>query len=80
VRTRFARAARKHRIGYGRARSAMAATKPFIQRGASREGYDVLTWISPDDRGVELEIVGIQHPDYVLVIHVMPAAYRRNRS
>ena len=35
------------------------------------------TWIGPDDRGVELEIVAVVQPDYLLVIHVMPTHYRR---
>lgn len=36
-----------------------------------------LVWIGPDDRGVELEIVAIVEPDYLLVIHVMPHQFRR---
>ena len=31
----------------------------------------------PDDRGLELEIVAIVEPEYLLVIHVMPYRYRR---
>lgn len=38
-----------------------------------------LVWIGPDDRGIELEIVALDLPDEWLVIHVMPAAPRRNR-
>jgi hypothetical protein len=34
-------------------------------------------WIGPDDRGIDLEIVAVVEPDYLLVIHVMPAQYRR---
>jgi len=37
-----------------------------------------LLFIGRDDRGVELEVIAIQLPDYLLVIHVMPYAYRRN--
>lgn len=32
----------------------------------------------PADRGVELEVIAVQQPDYLLVIHVMPYAYRRS--
>jgi hypothetical protein len=31
-----------------------------------------LLWIGPDGRGLELEVVAIVMPEYVLVIHVMP--------
>lgn len=36
-----------------------------------------LVWIGEDDRGVALEIIGIEVPEYLLIIHVMPVAYRR---
>jgi hypothetical protein len=36
-----------------------------------------LIWVGPDDHGVVLEVIGIGLPDYLLVIHVMPYAYRR---
>jgi hypothetical protein len=38
------------------------------------------TWIGRDDRGVELEIVGLVKPDCLLIIHVMPTHYRKKRS
>jgi hypothetical protein len=31
-----------------------------------------LVWTGPDDRGVELEIVALDLPEEVIVIHVMP--------
>jgi hypothetical protein len=39
----------------------------------------VLVWIGEDDRGIELEITAVHLPEYLLVIHVMPRALRRNR-
>ena len=36
-----------------------------------------LAWIGRDDRGVELEIVALDLPDAVVVIHVMPTSLRR---
>ncbi len=36
-----------------------------------------LVWIGNDDRGVELEIVAVEKPDCLLVIHVMPTHYRK---
>jgi hypothetical protein len=35
-----------------------------------------LSWVSQDDRGVELEIVALVLEDMWLVIHVMPTIYR----
>lgn len=35
-------------------------------------------WVGNDKRGRELEIVGIEKADYILVVHVMPTRYRRN--
>ena len=40
---------------------------------------DLLTWIGEDERGRELETVALGRPDCLLVIHVMPTHYRRNK-
>jgi hypothetical protein len=40
---------------------------------------DRLAWIGEDDRGVELEVIAVDLPEHLLVIHVMPTALRRNR-
>lgn len=44
---------------------------------ATEDLQERLVWIGPDDRGVELEVVAIVEPDYLLVIHVMPHQFRR---
>lgn len=36
-----------------------------------------LVWIGSDDRGVELEIVALDLPDEIVVIHVMPTEFER---
>jgi hypothetical protein len=36
-----------------------------------------LVWIGADDRGIELEIVALDLPDVLVVIHVMPTSLRR---
>ena len=36
-----------------------------------------LVWIGPDDRGVELEIVALDLPDEIVVIHVMPTDLKK---
>lgn len=72
---RFTRSARKHRIGKAHARYVLEHTEPtFVP--ATDDSDDQYVWIGEDDRGVELEIVGIVKPDCLLVIHVMPTHYR----
>jgi hypothetical protein len=34
-------------------------------------------WVGRDDRGVELEIVALDLPDRLVVIHVMPTEFER---
>jgi hypothetical protein len=36
-----------------------------------------LVWVGADDRGIELEIVALDLPEAIVVIHVMPTALRR---
>ena len=40
---------------------------------------DRLLWVGPDDRGIVVEVMAVELPDYLLVIHAMPVAFRRNR-
>jgi hypothetical protein len=48
---------------------------------AAREEADArLVWIGEDDRGVELEVVALDLPEAVIVIHVMPTALRQRRT
>ncbi|MDQ2707446.1 MAG: hypothetical protein M3Z25_07325 [Actinomycetota bacterium] len=75
---RYTQSARKHRIGRAHARHVMDTAEPVREPGTGQQ-KDRLTWTGPDDRGVELEIVAVDLPDYLLVIHVMPANFRRNR-
>ena len=37
---------------------------------------DRLLLVGRDERGVQLEVIAIEQPDHLLVIHVMPYAYR----
>ena len=37
-------------------------------------------WVALDDRGLELEIIGVVLEDYVLITHVMPTSLRRRRK
>jgi hypothetical protein len=42
-----------------------------------KSGDQNLRWIGFDDRGLELEIIAVLTPEYLLVIHVMPYRFRR---
>ncbi len=76
---RFTTSARKHRIGRARALQAMEdAGEPDLIPGG--DGLDDrLLFIGHDERGVQLEVIAIAQPDHLLVIHVMPYAYRTRR-
>ena len=54
----------------------IATTEP-VQVAATGSFDARLVWIGLDDRGVELEIVALDLPDAIVIIHVMPTALRR---
>lgn len=73
---RWYRSARRHRIGRAHALDVITAIEPIVV--LAEEGLDQrLVWVGDDDRGIELEIVALDLPDAVVVIHVMPTALRR---
>ena len=73
---RFTSDARKHKIGAARARSVIDNNRAM--RTAGRNEFEHrLFWIGIDDRGLELEIAGVQFEDEILVIHVMPTNFRK---
>lgn len=76
MQVRFSQSARKHKIGKARALHVMNTVEP-VSVAADEELEDRLLWVGVDDRGVELEIVGVVEADYLLVIHVMPRQFRR---
>ena len=75
---RFTRASRKHRVGRASARYVIATVSAEMTQDEESRA-DLLTWIGQDERGRELEIVALDRPDCILVIHVMPTHYRRNK-
>jgi len=75
---RFAKSARKHRIGKAHVLSVLANHDPVSVQLVGRDAPRLL-WVGKDSRGLELEIVALDLPEYLLVIHVMPRAYRRSK-
>ena len=75
---RWFRSARRHRIGKAHAMHVISTTEATpIPATAALDAR--LVWIGPDDRGIELEIVALDLPEAIVVIHVMPTALRRRR-
>ena len=72
IEVEFSRSARKHRIG--RARAFYVINHNEAVWDVEREQF---SWVGIDDRGLELEVVGVLKPDCLLVIHVMPTRFRR---
>jgi hypothetical protein len=74
---RFARSARRHRVGRARALAAMEDCGEPQRIPAQRaDRSDQWLWIGRDNRGVLLEVIAVERPDCLLIIHVMPAHYR----
>ena len=77
MQVRFTRSARKHRIGKGRALAAMNNAGEPQRIPPPAEGLsEMLLWVGEDDRGLALEVLALERPDCLLVIHVMPYAWR----
>ena len=73
---RWFRSARRHRIGKAHVLHVMATTEPISL--AATDVFDArLVWVGQDDRGLELEIVALDLPEAVIVIHAMPTALRK---
>ena len=73
---RFAKSARKHRIGKAHALFVLENHEPGTFLASYGEDQKLL-WIAQDDRGLELEIVAVKLAENILVIHVMPRNFRR---
>jgi hypothetical protein len=73
---RFTRASRKHRVGRAHVRHVISTVAPVeVRTSDGRAGW---LYVGPDDRGVALEVIAAElEGDELLVIHVMPRAYRR---
>ena len=77
---RFTRDARKHKIGQARALFVIENNEPMQMPGLFKNEMK-LTWIGIDDRGLELEVIGIDDEYEIFIIHVMPTVFiRRGRD
>ena len=73
---RFTSDARKHKIGAAHAR--FVAENNVAERTPGQNEFEHrLFWTGIDDRGLELEIAGVEFEDEILIIHVMPTNFRR---
>lgn len=69
-------ARKRHRVGATRIRHVIATTIPTAITTTS--GADAWLYIGPDADGDELEVIAVEQPTQLLVIHAMPTRYRRN--
>jgi hypothetical protein len=76
---RYAQSARKHRIGRAHAHHVME-NNPYVVITSDESDRTQYVWVALDDRGLELEIIGVVLEDYVLITHVMPTSLRRRRK
>lgn len=75
----FWRSARKHRIGRARAREVMSGAEPErVRRSGGRD--PLLCWVGRDGRGLLMEVIALDLPEAVVVIHVMPVYRTRRRT
>lgn len=76
---KFTQAARKHRIG--KARVAYVIENYEYQELESDDEKKIqYVWVAEDDRGIELEVIGVVLESYVLITHVMPTSFRRRKK
>jgi hypothetical protein len=67
---RFTQAARKHRVSNGRARQIIDDPLGTLTLAAPEPGMDDrIVFIGDDDSGRALEIIAVDLPEYLLVIH-----------
>ena len=73
---RFTSDARKHKIGAAHAR--FVVENNVAERTPGQNEFEHrLFWVGIDDRGLELEIAGVEFDDEILIIHVVPTNFRR---
>lgn len=76
---KFTQAARKHRIGKARV-TYVVENYEYLELKSDDEKKIQYVWVAEDDRGMELEIIGVVLESYVLITHVMPTSFRRRKK
>ena len=76
---KFTQAARKHRIGKARV-TYVVENYEYLELKSDDEKKIQYIWVAEDDRGIELEIIGVVLESYVLITHVMPTSFRRRKK
>ena len=77
---RFTQNARKHKIGQAHALFVIESNEPMRMPGFFPYEWK-LTWIGVDDRGLELEVIGVEFENEIFVIHVIPTVFiKRGRD
>ena len=69
----FAQSARKHRIGR---RHTLEVIANYLPIEIKTLGKTKLRWIGKDNRGLELEVIGVLEKEKLIIIHVMPSQFR----
>lgn len=72
---RFTQSARKHKIGKAHV---LYVLDNYLPQRMVWDGFSEgrFLWEGKDDRGLELEIIAVVTGNCLLVIHVMPRAFR----
>lgn len=73
---RFTQSSRRHRLGRARILEVMDSVNPVVHGPDNERRY---VWWGSDGRGLEVEVIAVDLPDYLLVIHAMPMNLRRSR-
>ena len=73
---RFTRNSRKHKIGQSHALFVIENNEPMRVPGLFDYEWK-LFWVGIDDRGLELEVIGVGFENEIFVIHVMPTDFRK---
>ena len=76
---KFTQAARKHRIGKARVTYVIENYEYQVLESDDEKKIQYV-WVAEDDRGIELEIIGVALESYVLITHVMPTSFRRRKK
>lgn len=76
MRVQLTQSARRRKVGVARVLEAMTDAGEPTVIPATADYDERLLFIGRDHTGLELEILAIEQPDRLLVIHVMPTEWR----